>query len=139
MTLDPVERRNVLAARVFHDLAVHRRKLPIVSADGSRPVVVALDEELLATVVGRVKQCGGSANLFVELAHDEVVLLSVSDAAKHARRAEVFSTEPMNENVTIGMLATYASTAPDGIQVTVNIPKLDADLQYVERRELVDA
>lgn len=139
MSLSQAERRNALAARVLHDLAVHRRELPVVSTDGTRPIVVALDGELLSAVVRRVKECGGSANLFVELAHDDVALLSVSDRAGESHRAEVFSKEPMPGSVTIGMLATYVATAPDGVQVTVNLPKLDADLQYVERRELVDA
>ncbi len=139
MELSLAERRSALAARVFHDLAVHRRELPVVLADGSHPIVVALDDELLSVVVARIKDSGGSANLFVELAPDQVVLLSVSDSAAGVERAEVFSSEPMHRDVTIGMLATYVSTAPEGVQVTVKVPKLDADLHYVERRELIDA
>jgi hypothetical protein len=139
MALSPVERRNALAARVLHDLAVHRRNLPVALPDGTRPIVVALDDERLSSVVRRIKDSGGSANLFVELAHDQVVLLSVSDSAPDTEHAEVFSDEPMHENVTIGMLATYVSTAPEGVQVTVKVPKLDADLHYIERRELIGA
>ncbi|MBX3103788.1 MAG: hypothetical protein KF867_02330 [Cryobacterium sp.] len=132
-------RRRVLTARVLHDLAVHHKELPIASPDGSRPIVVAVDDELLSTVARRIKNSGGSANLFIGMTQDEIVLLSVSDSASNSEKAEVFSKEPMHENVTIGMLATYVSKAPEGVLVTVKLPKLDADLLYVERRELIGA
>lgn len=133
------ERRRVLTARVLHDLAVHRKDLPIIMHDGTHPIVVAVDDELLSTVARRIKDSGGSANLFIGMTGNEIVLLSVSDSATGSEKAELFSDEPMHEGVTIGMLATYVSMAPEGVQVIVKLPKLDADLHYVERRELIEA
>src|SRR5690348_10168855 len=40
--------------------------LPVTSDDGGRPVVVALEDERLSVVLGRLRAVGGYANLFVQ-------------------------------------------------------------------------
>lgn len=133
------ERRDELAVKVLHDLAVNPRKLTATSGDGTRPIVVALDEELLSVVMGRVRQRGECANLFVELAGGDVVLFRATVGAIAESKAEVFSEGPVHQNTTIGMMAEYVLTAPEGVQMSVKLPKLEADVEYVERRELVNS
>jgi hypothetical protein len=144
-SLSQEERRNELAVKVLHDLAVNRRKLPAVAPDGSRPIVVALDEELLTAVFARVRVCGKSANLFVELAANlperpvgEVVLFLATVGRSRTSKAEVFSDSPMHADTTIGMMAEYVLNAPDGVQMKVELPKFGV-VEYVDRRDLVSA
>src|SRR5690606_12936690 len=40
-------------------------ELPVVSVDGAHPVIVALEDEPLFALLGRLKAIGGFANLFV--------------------------------------------------------------------------
>lgn len=133
------ERRKAFASKVLHDLALSHRSLPISLKDGSRPIVVALDDELLSAVVRRVNVSGGAANTFVELKNGRVMLLSVTRGSRDDSDAEVFSEQPMHESVTIGMMAEYVSHAPEGVIVTVHLTRLGAEVQYVDSRELIDA
>lgn len=137
------ELRDELSVKVLHDLAINRRNLPVAKADGTRPIVIALDHELLTDVFARVRICGPKANLFVELAankperpNDEVVLFIATVGTRPGSKAEVFSDKPMHEKTTIGMMAEYVLRAPDGVQMQVTLPKLGT-AEYVERRDLV--
>jgi hypothetical protein len=138
------ELRSELSINVLHDLAVNPRNLPVTRDDGTRPIVVALGDEFLRDVFARVRACGEKANLFVELAAngddrdvDEVVLFVATVGSTREPRIEDFD-EPVPAQTTIGEMAEYVLTAPDGVQMRVELKKL-GEVEYVERRDLVTA
>ena len=139
------ERRNELSVKVLHDLAVNRQKLPVTNENGARPIVVALDDELISDVFARVRAVGPKANLFVELAASKperpkkrVVLVIASVGARTARE-RLISDQPMHEKTTIGMVVEYVLQAPEGVQMLVKLQKLGAAVEAVDRPDLVSA
>lgn len=135
------DRRNEFAQRVFHQLAADRRELAVVDSAGVKPVVVALESELLSVVVARVAEAGGQANTFVELKHGQTALLSVRIGAPASNKADDLG-HTIHKDSTIGMVVAYV-TMPDkehGIVFRIDLPHVDAaDMEYVEKGELVEA
>ena len=62
--------------------------LPVIGDDGGNPVVVALDEEPISLLLGRLRAVGGYANLFVLRADNSVSTVQVVDE----RCGSVFQT-----------------------------------------------
>lgn len=134
-------RRQELAKRVFHQIATTRRELEVVDADGVRPIVVALGDELLSDVMTRVAVSGGAANLFVEVEREsgsEIALLLVRFGARNAD-AEDLGEEPISKDIEVGLMVDIVATAPLGVACRVSLRHVDAGVEYVDREQFVDA
>jgi hypothetical protein len=114
-------------------------QLPVVGVDGNYPVVVALEDEPLSIVLGRLRAVGGFANLFVRGAH-RVRAASVIDK----RSAIIDDGEDMcaegehpGPTATVGMFLDYLAQCPRGIVLSIvsgdaDRPALATDARTVE-------
>lgn len=67
--MSTVEQLDKFRSQVNRELAIGALTdvdLPVVGDNDSWPVVVALEDEQLSAVLGRVRAAGGRANLFVQ-------------------------------------------------------------------------
>ncbi|GAA4811290.1 hypothetical protein [Tomitella cavernea] len=95
-------------------------ELPVVGHEGPHPVVAALEEELLSTVLGRLRSVGGFANLFVRSAAG-VRMVAVVDAACAIPPAGDDLTAPEDSpgaDATIGMFLDYVEHHPGGVTIS---------------------
>lgn len=143
-------RRQDLARQVFHDIAVGGKQdtLRAVAEDGSHPIVVALDHELLSEVMQRVENAGGVANAFVEVKGGKIELIFVHLTSERAGRhnalppndgAENLGPEPIHRDITIGMMVTVISQYADGVICKVKLPRHTGGVEYAGRQQLQDA
>jgi hypothetical protein len=111
---------------------------PVTGADGTFPDVVALENEPLSILLGRLRAIGGFANLFVRGKGRRVYLVSVIDQ----RSAIVDADDDMSPKgeqpgagATVGMFLDYLKQCPRGVvlsAVNVNRRALARDARTVE-------
>ncbi|WP_067857668.1 hypothetical protein [Nocardia shimofusensis] len=111
--------------------------LPVTGSDGGCPVVVALEEEALSTVLGRLRAVGGFANLFVR-GDGRVRMASVIQEAS----ALVDSPDDMSSSTdarpgpsaTIGMFLDWVEQCPSGVKISAALghPARARDAKLVE-------
>lgn len=114
-------------------------ELPVTSDDGGCPVVVALEEERLSTLLGRIRAVGGFANLFVR-GPEQVWMVSVISAACAIRPpGDVMSGDDApGPNATVGMFIDYVARNPGGVALSAAVGQ-DACARDARTVELVDA
>jgi hypothetical protein len=113
--------------------------LPVTGDDGGRPVVVALEDEQLAILLGRLRAVGGYANLFVRGAGG-VRTLSVIDRTCLIPEPDDDLTAPAERpgaNATVGMFLDYLDQRPGGVVLSTvssdaERPALARDARLVE-------
>lgn len=73
--------RSAATRTVYRHLrrAAFRECLPVLTSDGDRPVIVALPDDRVASVVRQVRAAGGSGNVVVARSADLVVLAVTRD------------------------------------------------------------
>lgn len=137
------QRRADLSKRIFHEIAVGKLQLSVRAADGSFPVVFALEHELLSEVMQRVETSGGSATTFVEFDDGKIARLAVRSARDHTvpDGAEDLGREPIHEDIEMGMMVVVARQYENGVVATVRIelPRHEGSVEYVDRGELQPA
>lgn len=93
--------------------------LPVTGDDGGCPVVVALEDELLLTLLGRLRAVGGNANLFVR-GLGGVRIVSVVDVRCAVGEAAEDLTAPEDSpgpTATVGMFLDYVTHRPGGVVI----------------------
>lgn len=108
---------------VNHNIALGVVDLPVVDDQGTTPVVVALEEELLSTVLGRLRSVGGYANLFVRSPGGRVDFVSVIDSASAIAVADDDLTgqgDAPGSDATIGIFLQYLQTQPNGVKLSAD-------------------
>ncbi|TWX37137.1 hypothetical protein ES689_10670 [Frigoribacterium sp. ACAM 257] len=136
------EQRDLFAGTVLRAVAQGAGPLLRVTADdGTRPVVVAFDHELVSDVLNRVSWSGGYANLFVIAGEGKMIRASVvpPSASLDEGAAESLGLGAVHDDSTIGMLMANVSTARDGLTVQVRLPRNAADLSSISAPEPVPA
>jgi hypothetical protein len=113
-------------------------ELPVVSVDGTHPVIVALEEEPLFALLGRLRAIGGFANLFVR-GPGRVWQASVVDAASAIPEPDehVNGDERPRATATVGMFIEYLQRHPNGVVLSLvtadpSRPALARDAHTVE-------
>lgn len=113
--------------------------LPVTGDDGSFPVVVALENERVSTMLGRIRAVGGFANLFVrgqvgnEVRVRFVSVVNDTCAIRDPDDRMVGSDAP-GPDATVGMFVDYLETQPNGIALSavVGHPACARDPRVVE-------
>jgi hypothetical protein len=127
--------RDRIAARLMQDLSATGRmgELKVTAPDGSKPMMVAFDHELISAVMERVQWTDGYSNLFVVDPTDRLVLVGVMPAASALleREAENFSADEVHSDSTIGMLIEAARQYKAGVTMPVRMQSVSADMKPV--------
>lgn len=91
--------------------------LPVTSDDGGCPVVVALEDERLSVLLGRLRAVGGFANLFVQGAKGRVRMASVihESCAIQEPDDDMTGDESPGTAATVGMFLDYVARRPNGV------------------------
>jgi len=136
------KRRDKIAGAIMRAAALDgvSELLTVTADDGTRPIVVAFDHELVSDVLHRVSWTGGYANLFVvdlDVKTMDVASVMPPAASLDAGAAEVLRPGAVHGDATIGMLLTTVGTAEDGLTVQVRLPSNRADVGLVSERQAV--
>ncbi|MFJ7289231.1 hypothetical protein ACIQUC_13010 [Curtobacterium sp. NPDC098951] len=118
------------------------KSLRVTADDGSRPITVAFDHELVSDVLHRVSWTGGYSNLFVIDASENLMTrasVMPPEASLDPDSAEKFSQDAVHADSTIGMLMATVRTARDGVAVQVRLPRTQADVSDVSEPEALPA
>ncbi len=94
--------------------------LPVTSHEGGCPVVAALEDESMSSVLGRLRAVGGAANLFVQ-GEDRVRVISVIDesCAIAAPDDDVPGVgEGPAPDASVGMFVDYLARRPHGVAIS---------------------
>lgn len=100
--------------------SVVEKALAVTSNDGGCPVVVALEEETMSSVFGRLRAVGGAANLFVQ-GDGRVRIVSVIDESCAIATPDDDMTaegERPAVDATVGMFVDYIATQPHGVAIS---------------------
>lgn len=100
--------------------ALAENDLPVTGDDGSCPVVVALENEALSTVLGRLRAVGGYANLFVRGASG-VRMASVIDEQSAVTDTSDDMSSPEDQpgpDATVGMFLDWVERCPGGVRIS---------------------
>jgi hypothetical protein len=103
----------------------------VTGIDGGHPVVVALADEFLSTLLGRLRAVGGFATLFVEDG-SAIRVVSVIDARSAIREPQEKVSVPLDTSATVGMFLDYVEMHPDGVALSVLGSALAKDARRVE-------
>jgi hypothetical protein len=111
--------------------------LPVIGDDGGSPVVVALDEEPISLLLGRLRAVGGYANLFVLRADNSVSTVQVVDERCAIGVPDDDIVCPPSATSTVGMFLDYLEHHPNGVVLSVvsrdrERPALARDARVVE-------
>ncbi|MDX2377886.1 hypothetical protein M4I32_13875 [Microbacterium sp. LRZ72] len=102
---------------VMMNLANGDIDLDVVDAAGRRPVIVALDDEHLATLIRRIENVGGYANVFARGTHVRQVSVIRSESALFENEADDLSVEAPAGTVSVGAFLDYVSIQAHGVKV----------------------
>lgn len=109
---------------VMWNFGVHDLALDVVDEHGKHPIVPALENEPLGSVMRRVMMLsGGYANVFVR-GEEEIRQVSFIpvDSAIYADEADDMTGEPPAGIVTIGAFLDYLETQPHGVNLPALLP-----------------
>lgn len=111
--------------------------LPVTSDDGDHVVVVALTEEPLSILLGRLRAVGGYANLFVKGAQGVRMVSVIKDDCAISNPDEDMTppAQRPGANATVGIFLDYLKLRPNGVRLSmVNPaqPPVARDSQNVE-------
>lgn len=117
--------------------ALADHELPVTSDDGDQVVIVALAEEPLSILLGRLRAVGGYANLFVK-SHSGVRMISVIKDDCAIGDPDDDMTPPAERpgaTATVGMFLDYLDHCPKGVRLSMvnpTQPPIARDSQEVE-------
>lgn len=99
-------------------------ELPVTDDEGGCPVVVALEEEPLFRLLGRLQAVGGYANLFIKGPGPDhrvstVSIIGEACAIPDADDNMADEGERPDANATVGMFLAYLSTQPGGVTLSI--------------------
>lgn len=110
--------------------------LPVTGDDGGCPVIVALEHERLATVLGRLRAAGGFANLFVRDDDGRVRMTSVmrENCAISDPDDTMTGDERPGADATVGMFLDFVARNPRGVVLSAAVghPACARDARTVE-------
>lgn len=98
-------------------------ELPVTDDDGGSPVVVALEDEPLSTVLGRLRAVGGYANLFVHGARGVRMasVINESSALVDASDDMTPAGESPGPDATVGMFLDWVEKCPHGVKISAAV------------------
>jgi hypothetical protein len=110
--------------------------LPVTSDDGGCPVVVALEDERVSVVLGRLRAVGGFANLFVRGGGRRLRVASVinSSCAIPIPDDDMTGDEGPGPTATVGTFLDYVERRPNGVMLSAALghPAWARDAHTVE-------
>lgn len=97
-------------------------ELPVTSDDGGFPVVVAMENERLSIVLGRLRAVGGFANLFVQ-GDGRVRMASVigESCAIPTPDDKLIGGERPGADATVGTFLDYVERHPNGVVISAAV------------------
>lgn len=104
--------------------ALADHELPVTSDDGDHVVVVALAEEPLSILLGRLRAVGGYANLFIK-GRERVRMVSVIKVVCAIGEPDDDLTPPGERpgaTATVGMFLDYLDHCPNGLRLSMVNP-----------------
>ena len=108
--------------RINQAIAHGQFDLPVVGEDGIPMVVVALEDEPLFDLLGRLRAVGGNANLFVG-GQGRVRRVSVADQiSADAVPDDMTGQEGPGPMASVGMFLDYLERRPNGVVLSVVNP-----------------
>jgi hypothetical protein len=130
-------RRSQVLRRLMRHMAVDdgARDLPVTLADGTKPIVVALEHERLSEVMHRVHDSGKSANVFVAMDDGLIVRAEVHLSEKGmtpVSSAENLGPEPIHSDIEIGMFVAVGLQYDNGVECAVRLPNQAASVRSME-------
>lgn len=136
------KRRDKIAGAIMRATALDGigELLTVTADDGTRPIVVAFDHELVSDVLHRVSWTGGYANLFVvDVEVNSMMVASVipPEASLDEAAPETLRPGAVHGDATIGMLLVAVETAPEGMTIQVRLPTNRADVGLVGERQAI--
>ena len=111
--------------------------LPVIGDDGGESIVVALADELLSVLLGRLTAVGGYANVFVRDADGRVRFLAVVDESCAIGDADDDMTardQRPGPSATVGAFVDWVQLCPGGVVIStiVDRPACATDPQTVQ-------
>jgi hypothetical protein len=109
--------------------------LPVTDDDGGFPVIVALEDERLSVVLGRLRAVGGFANLFVEGDRRVRMVSVIRTECAIGTPDDVFDTDTPSATATVGMFLDYVERNPNGVAISTAVaghPACARDARTVE-------
>lgn len=117
--------------------ALADHELPVTSDDGDHLVIVALAEEPLSILLGRLRAVGGYANLFVKGSGGVRKVSVIKDDCAIGDPDDDMTppTERPGADATVGMFLDYLDICPNGVRLSMinpTQPPVARDSQEVE-------
>lgn len=110
---------------VMMNLGLSDIALDVVDEDGNRPVVVALDDESLATLMRRVATVGGYANVFSRgVGIVRRVAIMRTESAIFADDAEDMTVDAPSGLSTVGAFLDYVASQRHGVKIPAILPRV---------------
>jgi len=109
--------------------------LPVTSDHGGHPVVVALEEERVSALLGRIRAVGGFANLFVRGSKQVRMVSVIGDSCAIATPDDVMTGDDVpGPTATVGMFIDYVERNPNGVAISAAVghPSCARDSRVVE-------
>lgn len=96
--------------------------LPVTGDDGGRPVIVALEDERLSMLLGRIRAVGGFANLFVRGPQRVRMVSVIGDACAIPTPDDVMiGTEAPGPTAAVGTFVDYLEKNPSGVTLSAAV------------------
>ena len=121
--------RKILSGIVRRGIA----PLPVSTPDGRKPIVCALDHELLSEVMQRIENAGGLANTFVLGDSGKVVCASFLPARGTPGGFEDLGADPVHEDIRIGMFLAVVEQYGAGVTARIRLPRHSSDVAEVSQ------
>lgn len=139
-TLSERDQREEMAKGIL-DAILRGDVTPGVSnSSGTRPIVMALEHELLSAVASRVESVGGSATVYVRFDDGRVSAVALKSTDTHAPHPDAvdLGPKPVNEDIELGMLLAYVRSTSNGVvaRVAIDIPDYEGEVESVPSGEL---
>jgi predicted transcriptional regulator len=110
-------------------------ELPVTGNDGSKPIVVALADELVSTLTERIQSAGGYANVFVKDGRRVRFVSLIEEACAIGEPDDTMvGDEAPRATSTIGMLLDYVERQPNGVTISAMLghPACARDARQLE-------
>lgn len=118
--------------------ALAELELPVTGDDGGCPVVVAMENERLSTLLGRIRAVGGFANLFVRGPQQVRMVSVIDDSCAILDPDDVLTGEDApGPTATVGIFIDYIERHPNGVAISAAVghPACARDARPVEFAE----
>lgn len=130
--------RREFARAIMRDVAINNRGDELVAnPDGTKPVIFALEHELLSAVMHRVTLAGDCANLFVRTDDDRVLFAHMSPPSSETddQPHDQYEPDDIHQDASIGMFMDTMIATGRSARIAVRLRTQSADLHDV--RELL--